>query len=143
MKQLIFLFILVLALAGCTNPKGPIGGDSPEHLRTLFLAYHKDKDMDNMMRLFNMESVTKEIVNLQKRQLKTMFDMALQGVQIEPMDQAARAHFNSEIKTHGQTIGYNTYVDGQLTANYAGNRAEALLFGKKDERYYFALHIYK
>lgn len=44
---------------------------------------------------------------------------------------------------YGYLSGSYIYVEGQLMTTYAGSRAETLLFGKKDERYYFALHIYQ
>ncbi len=116
---------------------------SPEQLRTLFLQYHNDKDVDNMMRLYNTEGAADQIINLQKRQLKKMFDMGLQNAQVETLDHASTALFNKEVKAQGQTVAFKIYVEGQLMTTYAGSRAETLLFGKKDERYYFALHIYK
>ena len=142
MRYLVILVTVAVLLTACSQ-KGPIGGDSPEHLQTLFEKYYHDNDIKNMQRLYNTEGVQSYVLDLEEKKLKSMFKRELTGSKIEELNDEARAFFNQGVQAQGQTIAFNLEILGQLMTNYTGNRADTLLYGMKEGRYYFALQIQK
>jgi len=135
--------LLAACLIACSGYQGPIGGDSPEHLLALYKRYHASKDIKNMMRLYQQDGVPQVIIDLEKRKLKKFFSRDLQSVEIKWLDEKASAFINQDITVQGQTVAYNLYVIGQITASSSGNRSDSILFGQHEDRYYFALQFYK
>lgn len=142
MKYVVIVFTITVLLTAC-SPKGPIGGDSPEQLLTLFEKYHQNNDIKNMLRLYNTEGVEDYVLELEGKKLKSMFKRELIGTQIEELNEKARDFFNRGVQAQGRTITFNMEIIGQLMTNYTENRSDALLYGLKEERYYFALQVQK
>ncbi len=133
--------VLLGLVAGCSAPKGPLGGDSPEHLLALTKQYHQSQDVKNMVRLYKTEGVSKQSREALEKRLGKYFEQSLQEASVAELPQAGRDIFNKEINSHGQTIKYNLEIEGQVTAAYAGSRQSSFLYGAESGRYFFAMYV--
>lgn len=143
--RIVYFILFVFLFSGCSDlmPKGPKGGDSPEHLLMLTKKYHASNDVKNMLRLYRTDGISEGIIASKERWLKKVFSYDLEDIKLEELSINARQFFNTPVVAAGQTVSYNLYIETQLTATYSGNRQEGFLLGQEKEegKYYFALQL--
>lgn len=128
---------------GCFFNLGPKGADTKEELMQRYVEAHRTANVDAMMRLYYTEDVPKRVIKYKKKHLEKIFKNELLKTKFTKLNPKAKAMFNKVQKVQGQTIAFNVYIDAQISADLAGNRAEGFLYGKKDGKYYFGLQVQK
>lgn len=117
------------------------GAETPTELKTFYENYYQEKRARGAMKLFCMDNLSSSAWKSEYQKMKDNFGEKIISLKAELLDQRSRDFFNKKVTVNGQPVCYNLHIEGQLLAVFEGGRASALLFGKKDGKYYFSAQI--